>query len=162
MNVRPEARAAGFWLRAAAMGVDMAGVAAVAGAAVWALRLSGHWPREEDAAVPAELVLALWAGAAVLFALVSIGCWWRCRGTPGQMLLGCQVVDARSSGRVGIVRCVLRLVALAMSLAALGLGVLWILWDRDKQGWHDKALGTRVVVEDESLMGLDELVGRDP
>lgn len=154
------ARDAGFWLRAGAACLDLAVVAAAAGAAVWVLRITGRWPQEEARSVPLEL--ALGAGAAGLFALLSAGCWWRCRATPGQMLLGCQMVDARTGGRVGIVRCVLRLVMLVLSLAPLGLGVFWILWDPDKQGWHDRALSTRVVKEDESRMGLDELVEGEP
>jgi uncharacterized RDD family membrane protein YckC len=36
-----------------------------------------------------------------------------------------------------------------LSFAALGIGVLWILKDADRQAWHDKAVGT-VVVKDPS------------
>jgi uncharacterized RDD family membrane protein YckC len=28
---------------------------------------------------------------------------------------------------------------------ALYLGLLWVLWDPQKQGWHDKMAGTVVV-----------------
>jgi uncharacterized RDD family membrane protein YckC len=34
-----------------------------------------------------------------------------------------------------------------LSFAALGIGVLWILRDPERQGWHDKAVGTWVVKE---------------
>jgi len=33
-----------------------------------------------------------------------------------------------------------------VSVAALGLGLWWILIDRQKRAWHDRATGTRVVV----------------
>ncbi len=33
-----------------------------------------------------------------------------------------------------------------VSIAAAGLGLLWILIDPDKLAWHDRAAGTRVVV----------------
>jgi uncharacterized RDD family membrane protein YckC len=32
-----------------------------------------------------------------------------------------------------------------LSLAAAGLGVLWIIWDPERQGWHDRIAGTYVV-----------------
>ena len=32
-----------------------------------------------------------------------------------------------------------------LSIIPLGLGLLWILWDRNKQGWHDKIAYTLVV-----------------
>jgi len=30
---------------------------------------------------------------------------------------------------------------------ALFLGFFWIIWDKKKQGWHDKIAGTLVVKE---------------
>jgi len=33
-----------------------------------------------------------------------------------------------------------------LSVAALGLGLWWILLDEQKRAWHDRATGTRVVV----------------
>lgn len=33
----------------------------------------------------------------------------------------------------------------AISGLLLSLGFLWILFDRDKQGWHDKLMSTYVV-----------------
>jgi uncharacterized RDD family membrane protein YckC len=35
--------------------------------------------------------------------------------------------------------------AAAFSVIVLFLGFLWIAWDQDKQGWHDKIAGTAVV-----------------
>ena len=32
-----------------------------------------------------------------------------------------------------------------ISAIALCLGFLWIAWDREKQGWHDKIADTHVV-----------------
>ena len=34
-----------------------------------------------------------------------------------------------------------------VSALILLLGFLWILWDKDRQGWHDKIAGTLVVSE---------------
>ncbi len=40
----------------------------------------------------------------------------------------------------------LRFIAAAVSLAAGGLGFLWILFDKDHMAWHDRWSGTHVVV----------------
>jgi uncharacterized RDD family membrane protein YckC len=39
-----------------------------------------------------------------------------------------------------------RLAAACLSAALLGLGFLWVLVDRDRQAWHDRLSGTRLVV----------------
>jgi uncharacterized RDD family membrane protein YckC len=35
--------------------------------------------------------------------------------------------------------------AAGFSVVVLFLGFLWIIWDKDKQGWHDRIAGTVVV-----------------
>jgi uncharacterized RDD family membrane protein YckC len=39
---------------------------------------------------------------------------------------------------------VIRALGLLLSIVPLGLGFLWIAWDEQKQGWHDKIAGTMV------------------
>jgi uncharacterized RDD family membrane protein YckC len=36
----------------------------------------------------------------------------------------------------------------ALGLVTLGIGILWALWDRDRQFLHDHLVGTRLVVAD--------------
>jgi uncharacterized RDD family membrane protein YckC len=38
-----------------------------------------------------------------------------------------------------------RALAAAFSVVVLFLGFLWIIWDKEKQGWHDRIAGTVVV-----------------
>ncbi len=42
----------------------------------------------------------------------------------------------------------LRYVGYVLSLISLGLGLLWVIWDPRRQGWHDKIAGTLVVYTD--------------
>jgi len=59
-------------------------------------------------------------------------------------VLKLQVV--RSDGQsVTFLAALVRALAAAFSVIVLLLGFLWIAWDRDKQGWHDKIAGTVVV-----------------
>lgn len=42
-------------------------------------------------------------------------------------------------------RCLLRFAVALFSWAALGLGFLWVLVDRERLAWHDRASGTRLL-----------------
>ncbi len=88
---------------------------------------------------------------------ITVFCWLRFLGTPGKLLLGCQVVDARSGRSLGLGQALLRYLGYFVSALPLGLGFLWIIWDKRKQGFHDKIAGTVVVLEDESQRSLADL-----
>jgi uncharacterized RDD family membrane protein YckC len=70
---------------------------------------------------------------------------WTWKGTTvGGIVLGLKVV--RMDGKpvtfaVGLVRAL----GGAFSIMVIFLGILWIAWDREKQGWHDKLAGTVVL-----------------
>jgi uncharacterized RDD family membrane protein YckC len=66
--------------------------------------------------------------------------------TPGKNALGMRVVT-ESGVAAGFGAMLLReWIGKWLSSLVLGLGFLWILFDRDRQGWHDK-LGTTYVVQ---------------
>jgi len=85
--------------------------------------------------------------ANLIGALVVLLFWVERGGTPGKLVLGLRIVDAGTGGPPGLGRLVLRYVGYLVSALPLGLGYLWILWDPQKQGWHDK-LGHTLVVKD--------------
>ncbi|RME33614.1 MAG: RDD family protein, partial [Gammaproteobacteria bacterium] len=55
------------------------------------------------------------------------------------------VLVTAQGARVDCPRAAVRLLAALLSLAPLGLGYWWALWDRDGLTWHDRLSGTRVV-----------------
>jgi uncharacterized RDD family membrane protein YckC len=100
--------------------------------------------------------LSLWAGemgtvnvgsvtSMVVSAVYWIASWSFFGATPGKMVLGQQVVHAQTGGRIGIGAATLRYVGTIIAAIPLCLGYLWIIWDAEKQGWHDKIANTRVV-----------------
>ncbi|TAL09221.1 MAG: RDD family protein, partial [Chloroflexota bacterium] len=47
--------------------------------------------------------------------------------------------------RIGLGRSLLRYLGYLISWWILGIGFIWVAFDRKKQGWHDKIGGTVVV-----------------
>ncbi len=65
--------------------------------------------------------------------------------TLGKMVVGIKVVNAEGS-IPGLGDAALREVpGKIVSSIVIYLGFLWIIWDRQKQGWHDKIASTHVV-----------------
>ena len=90
--------------------------------------------------------------AALMFAaIVSV----RYSGTPGNLLLNCQIVDARTGRSISMKQSVRRSLGIFLTLATLGIGFLWILVSKNKQALHDKISGT-VVVYNGTLDRFDE------
>jgi uncharacterized RDD family membrane protein YckC len=67
--------------------------------------------------------------------------------TIGKKALGIRVVDFNTGGPLGFGRGLIRWVARIPSQFLCYLGYLWMLWDREKQTWHDKLATTVVVPE---------------
>ncbi|HFE31777.1 MAG TPA: RDD family protein, partial [Gammaproteobacteria bacterium] len=84
-----------------------------------------------------------------LTVLLTVWLWLKFLGTPGKLLLNCQVVDAQSFKPLSIKQAVLRYFAYIVSLLPLGLGFFWIAWDKRKQGFHDKIANSVVLYEAE-------------
>ena len=70
---------------------------------------------------------------------------WKLRGaTIGDIIFGLKVVRA-DGGPMEWVTVIVRALACFFSAVVAGLGFIWIAFDREKQGWHDKIAGTVVV-----------------
>ncbi len=65
--------------------------------------------------------------------------------TLGKKALGIRVVDLRAGGPIGFSRGVIRYFGRILSAIPLLLGYFWMLWDSEKQTWHDKLAGSVVV-----------------
>lgn len=65
--------------------------------------------------------------------------------TVGQMAMGIRVIDFNTGGPIGYGRAFIRWLVAIVSGVVLLLGYLWMLWDKEKQCWHDKAANDVVV-----------------
>jgi len=151
-------RFAGFWRRFVAYMIDgfIIGfifilLMTVAGFAYLAGAMSG-----QGGAILAKITdpeqmasFALWMWAFSIF--INIAYFTYFHGstgrTPGKTLLGLQVVSADGTSiSYGI--AFLRSVGYLVSSLVFCLGYLWVAFDRQKQGWHDKIAGTVVIIRE--------------
>jgi uncharacterized RDD family membrane protein YckC len=78
-------------------------------------------------------------------AIVVILFWIYRSATPGKMILGMKIVDAKTGDKPGTRQYILRYLGYYVSTIPLLLGLIWVGFDDRKQGWHDKIAGTVVV-----------------
>jgi uncharacterized RDD family membrane protein YckC len=65
--------------------------------------------------------------------------------TVGKRIMNIRIVDADSGGPIGYGRATLRHFAKILSAIPCALGYFWMLWDPNKQTWHDKICNDVVV-----------------
>lgn len=77
---------------------------------------------------------------------VAVILFWRYRSaTPGKMAIGAKIVDAETGGEPSTGQLIGRYLGYFVSTIPLCLGLLWVAFDKRKQGWHDKMAGTVVI-----------------
>lgn len=89
---------------------------------------------------PADFLI-MW----VLPTVVIIAFWIKMQATPGKMAMAARIVDAKTGKNASTAQYVLRYFAYILSALPLGLGFFWVIFDKRKQGWHDKLARTVVV-----------------
>ena len=65
--------------------------------------------------------------------------------TIGMRVLGLRVVDSKTGGPIDYSRAFIRSLGRILASIPIGLGYLWVAWDKEKQGWHDKIGSTYVI-----------------
>jgi len=111
---------------------------------------AGFWERLGAAFLDIIIVAILSSvvGGAPLGYLVALAYFsgmWAWRGTTvGGIVLNLKVVRVEGEP-LSFAVALVRGLAAALSVAVFFLGFLWMLFDRDKQTWHDKIAGTVVV-----------------
>lgn len=148
-DVAPLGRAyASFLIRLGAALIDSVLVAVVSFTIAFVLYILGNAVSGGDASSPTVLALN---GIVSLFNLVfGLGYYIYFTGKTGQTLgkraLKIKVVQVGSDAPLGYVNAFLReVVGKLLSSLVFGLGYLWVIWDKDKQGWHDKIAKTVVI-----------------
>jgi uncharacterized RDD family membrane protein YckC len=81
-----------------------------------------------------------------IFPVIAIvGFWSYKQATPGKMLFGLKIIDARTGERPRIGQFIVRYLMYIPSVLLLGVGLISVALDKRKQGWHDKVARTVVI-----------------
>jgi uncharacterized RDD family membrane protein YckC len=135
-------RYAGFWIRLAAFLLDIILLMAITGPLLFLIYGLAYFDPEGGSGPRGPLDILI---SYVLPAVAAIVFWKYKSATPGKMVLSIRIIDARTGGKLSTAQCIVRYFAYLVSTIPLGLGFLWIAFDRRKQAWHDKLAGTVVM-----------------
>jgi len=122
----------GFWRRFGAIFIDIIAVGIVSGI-LNGLVFGGDAVRGN--------------GLTTLLGLAYYLYFWSSYGhgqTPGSRVLGIRVVKT-TGAELTLVDAFIRYVGFILSCIVIFIGVIWVAFDANKQGWHDKIAGTYVV-----------------
>jgi len=100
--------------------------------------------------IEAILIVALKTTGNALSLLVSLAYFTYLEGgltgqTFGKRALGIRVISFDTGGPIGYGRGFIRWIGRILSSIPILLGYFWMLWDGEKQTWHDKLAGAVVV-----------------
>lgn len=136
----------GFWLRVVASLIDTLLMLAILvpvitliyGKSAWlnAATMSGFSTFMFNYFFPAVAVILFWIYKSA---------------TPGKMALRLKIVDEKTGGKPSAGQLIGRYLAYYISIIPFLLGLIWVAFDRRKQGWHDKLAGTLVVKETDNI-----------
>ncbi|MGB5706749.1 MAG: RDD family protein [Arenicellales bacterium] len=131
---------AGFWIRTGAAIIDTILIVIVMLPLLTVGYGTGYWDSE-------SLLHGFWD---VLFnylfpAIVVILFWTYKSATPGKILTKLTIVDAKTGAKPSTGQFIGRYLGYYISTIPFFLGLIWVAFDRRKQGWHDKLAGTVVI-----------------
>lgn len=133
---------AGFWIRVGAAIIDTLLIMVITFPLLVAIYGWDYFDAEVTGMIagPADVLIS-W----VLPAVAVILFWVYRQATPGKMLLSLRIQDANTGGRLSWGQSVGRYLAYFVATLPLALGLIWVAFDKKKQGWHDKLAHTVVV-----------------
>ena len=135
---------AGFWVRVGSTIIDTLLIMLLTFPLLIAVYGWGYFAVEKTGFFtgPADFMLS-WVAPTI----TVIVFWMYKEATPGKMILSIRIVDATTGSPPTTGQCIGRYLAYFVSMIPLFLGIIWVAFDKRKQGWHDKLAGTVVIRE---------------
>jgi len=136
---------AGFWIRTLAAIIDTIFMLIIIIPVLFAIYGTDYWSSESFVAGFWDFLFQY-----ILPAIAVIIFWIYKSATPGKMITGLTIVDAKTGGKPSTGQFIGRYLGYYVSMIPLFLGIIWVGIDKRKQGWHDKLAGTVVIRNKES------------
>jgi uncharacterized RDD family membrane protein YckC len=142
MDASEEPRYAGFWIRVAAALIDTILVIIITLPLLMMIYGMDYFNGALGTPVPGiwDFIISY-----VLPAVAIIIFWIYRSATPGKMAVKVKIVDAKTGEQPSTGQCIGRYFAYFVSSLPLGLGIIWVAFDKRKRGWHDMLAGTVVI-----------------
>jgi len=131
----------GFWIRLLASVIDSILMLMIIAPVLTAIYGMSYWDVESQVSYGLLDIVMNY----VFPVVVVIVFWIYKSATPGKMMLGLTIVDAKTGGKPSTAQFIGRYLAYYVSMLPLFLGFFWVAFDKRKQGWHDKLAGTVVI-----------------
>lgn len=138
--VEQEVTYAGFWIRVGASIIDSILILLIIAPLLTFIYGEEYWVSETYIQGTWDVLLNY-----LLPAIAIIIFWIYRSATPGKMMLGLSIVDAKTGGKPTTGQFIGRYLGYYVSMIPLFLGFIWVGIDKRKQGWHDKLAGTVVI-----------------
>lgn len=130
----------GFWARVGASLIDTIMIMIITVPLLLAVYGGQYFASTEMLLGPWDFLISY-----VLPAVLVIAFWCYRSATPGKMAIGAKIIDARTGDTPSTTQYVIRYFGYFVSTIVFMLGLIWVAFDKRKQGWHDKMAGTVVV-----------------
>ncbi|WP_111746135.1 RDD family protein [Salinisphaera orenii] len=140
LNEEQDLEYVGFWPRVGASIIDTILLSAIIGA-LMAMAYGGQYDTPQAIIKGPTYFLINW----VFPAIAVITFWSTLQATPGKMIISAKITDATTGQPPSIGQNIGRYIGYAVSMIPFLLGLIWVAFDRRKQGWHDKLANTVVV-----------------
>ncbi len=131
---------AGFWIRVLASLIDTILLLAVISPILMAVYGKEYWLDSAIFSGYWDFVLNY-----IFPAIVIIIFWVYKSATPGKIVLKLKIADAETNEKPSTGQFIGRYFAYYVSTIPFCLGLIWVGFDKRKQGWHDKLAGTVVI-----------------
>ncbi len=131
---------AGFWIRTGAAIIDSILIIIIVAPILTAIYGTDYWFNESMNQGVWDIIFNY-----VLPAIAVIFFWVYKSATPGKMATRLIIVDAKTGDKPSTGQFIIRYIGYYISMIPLFLGIIWIGFDKRKQGWHDKLAGTLVI-----------------
>jgi len=140
MEMNEEYEYAGFWIRVGASLIDALLLMIITLPLMMMVYGESMWESSDIILGPVDFLLNY-----TLPFIATILFWQYKSATPGKMALNIKVVDADTGEKLSVGQSIGRYFAYIPAALVFMIGVIWVAFDKRKQGWHDKLARTVVI-----------------
>mgnify|MGYP000057734147 CR=1 FL=1 len=131
---------AGFWVRVIASIIDTVILLLVSSPLLLLIYGKNYWVSDSFSKGFWDYIISY------AFPAIAIILFWHYKSaTPGKMLLGLKIVSLGTTQQLSVGQSIGRYLAYFPSMFVFMIGIIWVAFDRRKQGWHDKLANTVVI-----------------